>query len=142
MRARLLLGLALVAALGCGGKGFAPVSGTVTLDGKALAGATVSFQPIAPAGSVEAGPGSVGKTNDKGEYTLTGDRGQKGAIAGKHRVTITCLQQQVGDGDARPPRGGWPLADKVPARYNTNSQETFDVPSGGTDKANFALTSK
>jgi hypothetical protein len=143
MRARFGLGLALVLALGCGSGGnYAKVSGTVTLDGQPLPGATVSFQPIARSGSIEAGPGSVGKTNEKGEYTLTGDKGQAGALVGKHRVNITCLQQQAGDGDARPPRGGWPLADKVPARYNTNSEETFDVPAGGTDKADFRLTSK
>ncbi|HEX5272747.1 MAG TPA: hypothetical protein VFW33_19755 [Gemmataceae bacterium] len=143
MRARLVLGLALGLALGCGsGQKFAPVSGKVTLDGQPLAGATVSLQPIAPEGSAEAGPGSAGKTNEKGEYTLTGDKGQKGALVGKHRVVITCLRQQAGDGDARPPRGGWPLADKVPARYNSSSHETFEVPAGGTDKADFNLSSK
>jgi hypothetical protein len=142
MRARLLLGLALLTALGCGGKSFAPVSGTVTLDGQPLAGATVSFQPIAPEGSAEAGPGSNGKTNDKGEFTLAGDKGQKGALVGRHRVIITCLQQQVGESDARPPRGGWPLGDKVPPRYNSESQETFEVPSGGTTQAEFKLSSK
>ncbi len=143
MRVRLLLGLALVLALGCGpGRKFAPVSGKVTLDGQPLAGATVSFQPIAPPGSVEAAPGSIGTTNDKGEYNLTASTGQTGAWVGKHRVMITCLSQQVGAGDSRPPRGGWPLADKVPSRYNTESQETYEVPSGGTDKADFALTSR
>jgi hypothetical protein len=142
MRARLVLGLPLVLALGCGGAKFAPVSGKVTLDGQPLAGATVSFQPIAPPNSTEAGPGSVGKTNDKGEYKLTADKGQDGAVVGKHRVVITCLQQQAGDSDTRPPRGGWPQADKVPPRYNSNSNETFEVPRGGTDKADFNLSSK
>jgi hypothetical protein len=28
----------------------------------------------------------------------------------------------------------------VPAKYNRNSELTFDVPSGGTDQANFSLT--
>jgi hypothetical protein len=142
MRARLVLGLPLVLALGCGGAKLAPVSGKVTLDGQPLAGATVSFQPIAPQGSTEAGPGSSAKTDDKGEYKLTTDKGVDGAVVGKHRVIITCLQQQVGDSDARPPRGGWPLADKVPSRYNADSKETFEVPRGGTDKADFNLTSK
>ena len=141
MRARLLVGLTLVVALGCGGKRLAPVSGTVTLNGQPLANATVNFQPIAAPGSIDAGIGSQAKTNDKGEFTLTTSTGENGAVVGKHRVMISLLSEQVGDSDTRPPRGGWPLADKVPKRYNSESQETFEVPSGGTNKADFALTS-
>jgi hypothetical protein len=142
MRARLLLGLVLLLALGCGtGKKIVPVSGTVTLDGKPLVGATVGFQPIAPEGKMDAGPGSQAKTNNKGEFTLMTALGENGAVVGKHRVMISLLNEQVGDSDARPPRGGWPLADKVPKRYNSESKETFDVPAGGTNKADFVLTS-
>jgi hypothetical protein len=142
MRARLLVGLVLLSALGCGaGKRIVPVSGTVTLNGKPLAKATVSFQPIAPPGTMDAGVGSQAKTNDQGEFTLTTATGQNGAVVGKHRIIITLLSEQVGDSDARPPRGGWPMADQVPKRYNSESQETFDVPAGGTKKADFALTS-
>ena len=138
MRARLLLGVTLLVALGCGRK-LVPVSGKVTLNGKALAGATVSFQPIAPEGSTEAGPGSQGKTNDNGEFTLTTSTGKPGAVPGKHRVRINSLSQQVGEGDSRPPRGGWPLKDRVPERFNENTTLTIEVPSGGTDKADFDL---
>jgi len=142
MRARLLLGLVLLLALGCGtGRKIVPVSGTVTFNGKPLAGATVSFQPIAPPGTVEAGPGSQAKTNDNGEFTLKLSTGENGAVVGKHRIIISLLNEQIGDGDARPPRGGWPLADRVPKRYNSESQETFDVPAAGTTKADFTLTS-
>jgi hypothetical protein len=140
MRARLLLGVTLLVALGCGRK-FVPVSGKVTLDGKALAGATVSFQPIASEGSSEAGIGSQGKTNDKGEFTLTTSTGKTGAVPGKHRVRITSLSQQVGEGDSRPPRGGWPLKDRVPERFNEKTTLTIEVPAGGTDKADFDLKS-
>jgi hypothetical protein len=142
MRTRWLFALAVALAVGCGpGNRFAPVSGRVTLNGQPLAGAVVSFQPIAPEGAVDAGPGSMGKTNENGEYTLQADTGQKGAWVGKHRVRISLVTQQVGEGDARPPRGGWPHADKVPRRYNDESKETFDVLPGGTDKADFPLTS-
>lgn len=142
MRARLVLGLALVLALGCGSRKFAPVSGKVTLNGQPLAGATVSFQPIAPEGSVEAAPGSVGKTNEKGEYTLKAATGENGAWVGQHRVIISSLDPKVGEGDERAPRGGWPLADKVPEKYSQDPKQmlTFTVPAGGTDKADFALT--
>ena len=50
MRARLLLGFALVLGPGCGSGKFAPVSGTVTLNGKPLAGALVIFSPVAKPG--------------------------------------------------------------------------------------------
>jgi hypothetical protein len=120
------------------GSRFAPVSGRVTLNGKPLANATISFQPIASEGTKNPAPGSTGKTNENGEFTLVGAKGETGAWVGKHRVVITLLGEEVGT-DERPPRGGWPLKEKVPARYNNDSQETFDVPSGGTTSANFDL---
>jgi hypothetical protein len=138
-----LVGFVAVLALGCGGsKGLAPVSGKVTLDGVPLANAAVSFSPIAEKGSIDAGPGSVGKTNDKGEYTLEASTGSSGAQVGMHRVSITLLEGQAGDGDARAPRGGKQLVNKVPRKYSDPSELTFDVPSGGTNKADFPLTTK
>ena len=145
MRISTILGPAiavpLVLAVGCSsGSKYATVSGRVTLNGQPLANATVSFQPIAE-GSVNApASGSTGKTNANGEYTLMAADGKPGAWVGKHRVQISALSEQAGEGDARPPRGGWPLADKVPARYNRDSKEEFTVPAGGTDAANFDLT--
>lgn len=141
MRLRLLIGLVLLLALGCKSKGFAPVSGTVTLNGKPLANATVNFQPVSQNRSIDAGAGSTGKTNDKGEYTLTASTGQPGALVGKHKVMITVLSQQQGNSDERPPRGGWPMAEQIPDRYNNQTILECVVLAGGNDKANFALTS-
>jgi hypothetical protein len=114
----------------------------VTLDGKPLANATISFQPIARPGSVESAPGSQGKTNENGEYTLEVMDGKNGAWVGEHRVQISALNAEVGESDSRPPRGGWPMGDKVPAKYNTKSDLTFVVLPGGTSDANFDLQSK
>jgi hypothetical protein len=141
MRARLLLLVFFVAVLGCSSKKLAPVSGRVTLNGKPLANATVSFQPIAEGKSPDAGAGSTGKTDEDGRFTLKTSTGQEGAVVGKHRVRISALETQVGDSDERAPRGGWPQGDKVPKRYNSESNETFDVLRGGTDKADFPLKS-
>jgi hypothetical protein len=144
MRVCSLLSLGFVLILGCSsGTKLAPVSGTVTLNGKPLAGASVNFEPQSSGEkkSLEAPLNSTGKTNDKGEYSLETIKGQKGAVVGKHKVYISLLKTQVGDGDARVPRGGWPTKDMVPIRYNEKSELTIDVPSGGTDKANFELKS-
>ena len=139
MRARLLLGFALVLGLGCGSGKFAPVSGTVTMNGKPLAGALVIFSPIAKGGSIDAGPGSSGKTNDKGEYTLTSDTGRTGAVVGKHRVSVSLMGPSTGTGDERR-RPGTPV-NQVPVQYNGKTELMYEVPAGGTDKAEFALKS-
>ena len=139
MRARLLLGFALVLGLGCGSGKFAPVSGTVTMNGKPLAGALVIFSPIAKEGSIDAGPGSSGKTNDKGEYTLTSDTGRTGALVGEHRVSVSLMNPGTGESDDR--RRPGQLVNQVPVRYNGKTELTYEVPAGGTDKADFALKS-
>jgi hypothetical protein len=139
MRARLLLGFALVLGLGCGSGKFAPVSGTLTMNGKPLAGALVIFSPIAKGGSIDAGPGSSGKTNDKGEYTLTSDTGRTGAVVGKHRVSVSLMNPGTGESDDR--RRPGQLVNQVPVRYNGKTELTYEVPAGGTDKADFALKS-
>jgi hypothetical protein len=143
MRARLLAGFAVVLALGCGSNKVVPVSGKVTMDGKPLKNATVSFQPIAEGKNIEAGPGSVGKTNDQGEYTLTTDKGDPGAVVGKHRVTIAIIAPEAGQDDKRR-RGGPKLENKIPKRYGPGGKDelTFDVPAGGTTKADFPLKSR
>jgi hypothetical protein len=143
MKPHRLLGVAVVMALGCAAEApkFAPVSGVVTLDGKPLAGATVAFSPIAKPGETNAGDGSSGKTNEKGEYTLTTSRGVPGAQAGQHRVSITILAQQVGASDERR-RGGPPVQNTIPAKYNAESKLSFEVKAPGPNTANFELSSK
>ena len=138
MRARVLLGFALVFGLGCGSGKFAPVSGTVTMNGKPLAGALVMFSPIAKEGSIDAGYGSGGKTNEKGEYTLTSVTGRTGAVVGKHRVSVSLMGQSTGTGDEWRPGT---LVNQIPVRYNGKTELTYEVPAGGTDKADFALKS-
>jgi hypothetical protein len=147
MRRRFLLGFVMVLALGCGGQKFAPVSGVVTLNGKPLANASVSFIPESPKDATEALPASAGKTNEKGEYTLETMTGKTGALVGKHKVMISIQATEVQDRDTRPPKesrprgGGPPMEEKIPTRYNSATTLTFDVPSGGTDQANFDLKS-
>jgi hypothetical protein len=130
----LLLGCFLVAGLGCG-SGFVSVSGKVTLNGKALPGATVSFEPLGADEQPTGQPGSIGKTGDDGSFTLAATGGQGGTVPGKYRVRISLAADESDD---RKPRAG---AVTVPRRYNTSSDQTFVVPAGGTTDAVFPLTS-
>jgi hypothetical protein len=130
-----LAAVALLAAVGCGG-GTATVGGVVTLDGKPLEGAVVTFSPTGgdPNGGVG---GSSGRTDAEGRYTLrTVIDDKPGAAVGKHRVVIS----KFGGTDPKNPEGGG--KEMLPLKYSQNSELTFDVPAGGSDKANFDLKSK
>ena len=60
----------LVVLSGCGSSDVVPVSGTIKLDGVALEGVNVSFNPIAAEGKTEASPASYGITDSNGRYEL------------------------------------------------------------------------
>jgi hypothetical protein len=129
----LLLGVA-----GCG-KGTAPVSGRVTLDNKPLVNATVIFMPDSTAKNP--GPGSRGKTDANGQFSLDLLTGEgKGAIPGKHVVSITSY-----DGDDVVPSSGSDMKvfrkAIVPPRYNVKTELRFDVPAAGSKSADFDLKS-
>jgi len=128
------LALSLVA--GCGRGGAVPVSGRVTLNGQALGNVHVSFQPVAVDKDHNPGGGSYAITDADGRFTLRLVEGDTpGAVVAKHRVEIT-PRNADDDRDRR----GKGAATGVPARYNRNSELTFDVPAGGTNKADFSLT--
>jgi hypothetical protein len=128
---------ALLFVLGCGSSGkLAPVSGVVTLNGKPLANALVSFQPIAGQGT-SPGVGSYGTTDAAGKYSLrTADTDAPGAVVGNHLVVINLKVES----DDRDPRTR-PPAKTLPAKYNIQSELQFKVELGGTTAANFDLKS-
>jgi hypothetical protein len=67
---------------GCGGgPGIVPVSGTLTYKGKPVTNAYVDFAP-------QPGRPSWGLTDEKGHFTLEYDRKHKGAVVGKHKVSV------------------------------------------------------
>lgn len=82
MRCGIVVGWAgLLAAAGCGGNDWARVSGTVTVNGKALDNGTVSFHPA------EAGPLAYGRIGPGGQYSLkTGTK--DGLAVGDYTVTV------------------------------------------------------
>jgi hypothetical protein len=139
-----LLALALAPLAGCGGGGpqFVAVSGRVTLNDQPVEGCSVDFQPLS-AGKDAGAPGSTGKTDKDGRFTLYSqlDKSRAGAVVGKHQVRVWA-PEGAQDADADSPRAkGKKTGPKIPGRYHVNSELTFEVPASGTDKADFALKS-
>jgi hypothetical protein len=123
MRAALLGLCLLVPIAGCGDSTRASVSGIVTMGGQPVANAAISFQPTGT--ELNPGPGSFGKTNDKGEYTLEMVGGGRGAVVGWHKVTI----HPGGD------------AAKTVTKYVIKGEPKFEVKPG-SNTANFEVTTK
>jgi len=98
------------------------VTGTVTLDGKELANADVTFLP-------EQGRGSSGVTDTSGSYSLRYTGTERGAIVGKHSVRITTAIPT--DTSTR---------ELLPDKYHVESELSFEVNSG-KNVANFHLDS-
>jgi len=115
-----------LAILGCSRSQQPPlglVSGTVRLDGEALANATVRFTPAGP------GRTSEGTTDANGRYELRYLRALAGANIDQHTVRITTASEANGGREMLPPR------------YHARSQLEASVVSG-TNRLDFDLRSK
>ncbi len=138
----------LVALTGCGKRGpkLADVSGIVTLDGQPLGNVIVTFVPI------EGGVSSSGVTDEAGHFTLSCSLG-RGALVGQHRVYVQSQAAGPGDiiipdedaPDYRPdPYASLrapPFVEKIPSRYNTNTELVQEVRPG-VNNVNLDLTSR
>lgn len=81
----LLLAIAVLTVAGCAGaQKPVKVEGTVTLDGKPLAGATVAFVPAA-----DKGRAAAGRSDADGSFRLTTYRTDDGALPGEYVVTVS-----------------------------------------------------
>ena len=81
----LVWGLLFAVLVGCSRSRYpetAPVQGTVTLDGKPVEDATVTFAPINSRAS-------SGRTDEQGRYILLFKKGIPGAVLGSHQVKIS-----------------------------------------------------
>jgi hypothetical protein len=130
----------LLAATGCGvqQKDRADVSGVVTLDGRPLAGGTIRFQPIAPAGSTIAGKGSYATLDSAGKYQLQTIDQKPGAVIGNHRVMIYGPQGQANSASDDGPA----TRDIVPRKFNAETTLSYTVPAEGATDADFTLSTK
>lgn len=85
----LIVGLLVIAPISCDSKpkiSFAEVEGAVTLNGKFVPGAEVTFYPIT-SGS-EALPYATGRTDETGHYRLSVNSEQSGTAVGKCRAVV------------------------------------------------------
>ena len=91
-RHRLGLTLTLIGVLAAGCSSQPPmteVSGTLTMNGKPLGNIRVDFHPDPD--QKTSGPGSSGKTDENGKFTLMCSNKKPGALIGFHRVILTDL---------------------------------------------------
>ena len=95
----------------------ATVDGTITLNGKPLSGATVSFVPT----GATRGTGANGYTDKAGKYELKTRSGDKGATPGEYRIVVTKMVMPDGsdlslDSTVAPINS--PAKQILPARYS------------------------
>jgi hypothetical protein len=121
--------------LGCGNGVSGRVSGTVSLDGKPLADAAVTFYPEV------SGAMSVGMTDTNGNYELAVSHTVKGIVPGRYKVTIsTAREERAGNapGAASIPA----VPELVPPKFTDhNSTDLIREVKAGSQKMDFALTS-
>ena len=148
-----LVGAAVVVGLaGCAPTsdvGASTVTGTVTLNGAPVEGATVSFVPADDAGKIAAGT-----TDAQGKFTLTTVKAGDGAVPGAYNVAISKVEGAVAAGGAMteesrqasmPGAGRAPapveVKDLLPTKYKSakDSGLTAEVKSGGGNDFTFTL---
>src|SRR5438876_10677072 len=86
-----LLVLTFAFVVGCGPKAprIARIAGRVTLDGKPLPKASVTFAPMATQENPAPGPTAQGRTDADGRYEVSVDVATPGAVVGKCRIYIS-----------------------------------------------------
>jgi hypothetical protein len=106
--------------VGCGESGpeLAPVSGRVTLDGRPLENADVTFQPEG------AERPSMGRTDKDGRYQLAYKRGVMGARVAWHNVNVSVSPELV----RNPPRIAKTEL-RVEVKPDTQNEFNFDLAS-------------
>jgi hypothetical protein len=109
-----------------------PVSGRVTLDGKPLPNAVVTFQPLSKKGAQQpAVTGSVGRTDADGRFALrVVSPEQPGAMIGPHTVTISTASAESHTKAVS--------SAPLPKAYRDGSLH-FEVPPNGTSAADFNI---
>ncbi|MEM1063258.1 MAG: hypothetical protein AAGJ97_13105 [Planctomycetota bacterium] len=128
---------------GCGGSPdglkFAPVSGTVTVNGGPAVGVTVLFKPKPTDDSTISGTTSRGFTDENGKYTLRVTSGNPRAVAvvGEHDVLLTGRELYTEEDLEVSLEEGFEVT-KITFDDDQKSH-SFTVPPGGTSEADFSI---
>lgn len=133
------LAIVVFAIGGCGSSGpdLGNVTGTVTLDGKPLPNATLTFKSQAPNGTT-----SLGVTGPDGKYTLMFTADRNGAMLGKHDVEIATNQLSESDVENLKSQGKTPPPfTPIPKKYREPGTLVKDVVKGN-NTIDFDLSSK
>ena len=129
-----VLALVLLAG-GCGNGGkLCGVQGNVSLAGTPLEQGTITFYPTSPESQVPAG----GALIQDGKFAIAADQGLE---PGKYKVTISAMEgASISPADYA--AGKSPVAapkEKVPAKYNSQSQLTVELKLGRANQVDFKL---
>ena len=112
------------------------------MNGKPLPGAHVLLQPMAAETELEVGPESVGQTDEGGKFTLsTIEPKRSGAMIGKHRVSVTIIEEEnrYGGGGEDGGGSGGPPKYTLPDRYRLGTELVVEIPPEGTDQLHLEL---
>jgi hypothetical protein len=128
-----LVVLAIAELAGCSRNGGRlPLSGIVTLDGRPLADAAISFQPAIG----NAGPSSGASVDTNGNFSIPAD---SGLLPGKYVVVI---QKWKGTGRTfKDPRSGKPVEITAPISFKEADKLAATVAADGQNRFEFHLTS-
>jgi hypothetical protein len=134
-RAVILMLISLGLAAGCGRveqAATSPVEGTVTFQGKPVAGASVMF--------MGKGPMAHGDTDAQGHFKLMTNRPGDGAAPGDYNVSISKVGSEISNPTA--PVQEQVLKNELPAKYSDMSAPllTAKVEAGKKNEFKFDLT--
>jgi hypothetical protein len=117
------------------------VEGQVLLDGQPTPNARIVFRPVAAPNQKEVGPDAYATTDAEGRFSLTTVFDEQGAAVGRNLVSISTYQVQENPADPDNARARQVITpEKIPPRYNANTELFFDVQEGA--KAVFNLQSR
>jgi hypothetical protein len=117
-------------------------TGSVTLDGKPVDTATVTFWPANPADPDAASP-EAAVTGPDGRFTLGDPNYHTGLRAGAYKVTVSRMVTDSGQAmaDLKPEEGG--ARETLPSRYRTPSDTPLTATvAAGPNECSFTLETK
>ena len=137
----------LLCLIGCntGDSNVGSVTGTLTVDGEAIADALVTFMPTT-------GRASAGFTDENGFYELKYVARQNGAVVGEHKVYITSehepdpdysLDEEAEPKKKKKKKKKKVLKEKLPAKYSDREKTKLTATvKSGSNTIDFDLITK